>query len=196
MKKISLLIVLFSPLLAVAQDTKTDIASARTAYQAKKLQDAHFALQQALSDIDMNIGQEVLKKLPPKMDTAAINPKDDHVMANTGFAGATVHRSYGKMPFVEVELISNSPLLGSLNSLLSLPLIGGLGRDENNKTVKVQGYKARLERHPADNDLNNYTLQIPFSNALLTFTVNHCTERDVLKLAETLPLDDIAALIK
>ena len=196
MKQFIILIAFCAPLIALCQDTKTDIAAARTAYQAKKLQDAHFALQQALSDIDMNIGQEVLKKLPPKMDTASVNPKEDHVMANSGFAGATVHRSYGKKPFAELELISNSPLLGSLNSLLNLPLIGGLGRDENNKTVKVQGYKARLERHPADNDLYNYTLQIPFSNALLTFTVNNCTERDVLKLAETLPLDDIAALIK
>lgn len=179
-----------------AQDFKADITTAKTAYAANKLEDAHFALQQALSEIDMIIGKEVLKLLPQKMDTANVNIKDDHVNSNVGFAGATVHRSYGKSQKAEVELISNSPLIGTLNTLMNMPMMGGMARDENNKTVKVQGYKARLEKQNDSNDETNYVLQIPFSSALLTFTVRNTTEKDILKLADTLPLDQIAKLIQ
>jgi hypothetical protein len=179
-----------------SQGFKADITTAKTAYAAGKLEDTHFALQQALSELDMIIGKEVLKLLPQKMDTAAVNTKDDRVSSNVSFAGATVHRSYGKGQKAEVEIISNSPMIASLNALMNMPMMGGIMRDENNKTIKVQGYKARLERQSAGEDQYNYVLQLPFSSALLTFTVNKCSESDIMKMADTLPLEQIAKLIQ
>lgn len=179
-----------------AQDFKTDIGTAKTAYSSGKLEDAHFALQQALSELDMIIGREILKLLPAKMDTAAANTKDDHVTSNLGFAGATVSRSYGSHK-ATIEIISNSPLIGTLNTLMNMPMMGGIMKDENNKTVKVQGYKARLERQTGDAENQyNYTLQLPYNSALLTLTVKNCTEKDILKMADTLPLEQIAKLIQ
>jgi len=197
MKKIILLITVLSLTVMVqAQDFKKDITTAKTSYAANKLEDAHFALQQALSEIDMIIGREVLKLLPPKMDTSSVNSKEDKVSSNVGFAGATVHRSYGKSEKAEVEIISNSPLIATLNTLMNMPMMGGLMRDENNKTVKVQGYKARLEKQAGNEEQATYVLQIPFSSALLTFTVHNSSEKEILKLADTLPLDQIAKLIQ
>lgn len=179
-----------------AQDFQTAIGTAKTAYGSGKLEEAHFALQQALSELDMIIGKEILKLLPAKMDTAVANTKDDHVTSNLGFAGATVSRSYGNQK-ANVEIISNSPLIGTLNTLMNMPMMGGIMKDENNKTVKIQGYKARLERQAGDMDNQyNYTLQMPYNSALLTLTVKNCTEKDILKLADTLPLDEIAKLIQ
>jgi hypothetical protein len=195
MKKLSILLTVFSfTVMAQSQDFKKDITTARTSYTANKLEDTHFALQQALSEIDMIIGREVLKLLPSKMDTATTNSKEDRVSSNVGFAGATVHRSYGKFEKAEVEIISNSPLIATLNTLMNMP--GGMMRDENNKTVKVQGYKAKLEKQTGSDEQSNYVLQIPFSSALLTFTVNKSSESEILKMAETLPLDQIAKLIQ
>jgi hypothetical protein len=179
-----------------SQDFKADIATAKTAYAAGKLEDTHFALQQALSEIDMIIGKEVLKLLPSKMDTAAANMKQDRVSSNVGFAGATVYRSYGKDKAV-IEIISNSPLIASLNALMNMPLMGGIMTDQNNKTVKVQGYKARLERQTGETeDKFNYVLQLPYNSALLTLTVKNCTDNEILKMADTLPIDNIAKLIQ
>lgn len=179
-----------------AQDFQTAISTAKTAYGSGKLEEAHFALQQALSELDMLIGKEILKLLPAKMDTAAANTKEDHVTSNLGFAGATVSRSYGSNK-ATVEIISNSPLIGTLNTLMNMPMMGGIMKDENNKTVKIQGYKARLERQTGDTENQyNYTLQMPYSSALLTLTVKNCTEKDILKLADTLPLEQIAKLIQ
>jgi hypothetical protein len=195
MKKLIILITaLFFTVMVQSQDFKKDITTAKTSYTANKLEDTHFALQQALSEIDMIIGREVLKLLPPKIDTAATNSKEDRVSSNVGFAGATVHRSYGRSEKAEVEIISNSPLIATLNTLMNMP--GGMMRDENNKTVKVQGYKAKLEKQTGSDEQSNYVLQIPFSSALLTFTVNKSSESEILKMAETLPLDQIAKLIQ
>jgi hypothetical protein len=197
MKKFIILTILLSAAVLIqAQDFTKDITTAKTSYAANKLEDTHFALQQALSEIDMVIGREVLKLLPPKMDTAVSNPKEDKVSSNVGFAGATVHRSYGKMEKGKVEIISNSPLIASLNALMNMPMMGGMMRDENNKTVKVQGYKAKLERQSSSDEQYTYVLQVPFSSALLTLTVQKSTENEILKMAETLPLDQIAKLIQ
>jgi hypothetical protein len=197
MKKLIILITVSSvTVTAQSQDFKTDVATAKTSYAANKLEDAHFALQQALSEIDMIIGREVLKLLPAKMDTAVSNSKEDNVSSNVGFAGATVHRSYGKSEKATIEIISNSPLIGTLNTLMNMPMMGGLMRDENNKTVKVQGYKARLEKQSGNDDQPTYELKIPFSSALLTLTVQKTSEKEILKFADTLPLDQIAKLIQ
>lgn len=198
MKKLtifSLLLMLVSA--SFAQDFKADIATAKTAYAGGKLADAHFALEQAMQEIDMIVGQEVLKLLPVKIDTLNSNPKEDHVMANSGFIGATIHRSYGLHGGTEIEIISNSPMLAGLNAFLNMPVLGGMMRDENTKVVKVQGYKSRLEKQGEnENGKTNYSLQIPFSSALLTLTVKGKSESEVLTLANSIPMERIAKLIQ
>jgi hypothetical protein len=185
-------------LIAFAQgDFKSQMATAKTAYAAGKLEDAHFALEQAMQELDIIIGKEVLKLMPAKLDTLSVNAKDDHVTANVGFVGATIHRSYGAMGKASVEIINNSPLIGTLNTFLNSALLGGMMRDENTKVVKVQGYKARLEKQGESKDGKlNYTLQIPFNSALMTITVNETTETEILNMANTLPLQNIAKLIQ
>jgi len=183
---------------SIAQgDFKTQIATAKKSYTAGKLEDTHFALQQALQELDMIIGKEVLKIMPQKIDSLSANPKDDHVAANVGFVGATIHRSYGTQRNAEVEIINNSPMVNTLNAFLNSGMLGGMVRDENTKVVKVQGYKSRLEKQGDNaNGKPNYHLQIPFSNALMTVTANGMTEEQVLALANSFPLQDIAKLVQ
>ena len=179
-------------------DFKTQITTAKTSYAAGKLEDAHFALEQAMQELDMIIGKEVLKLLPAKLDTVSMNTKDDHVMANVGFVGATIHRSYGMYNNASIEIINNSPMIGMLNTFLNSAMLGGMMRDENTKVVKVQGYKARLEKEgetTADGK-TNYKLEIPFNNALMTITVNATTESAILADANAIPLQDIAKLVQ
>lgn len=199
MKKIILFFtMIFSVIIVSAQtDFKSNVASARTAYSAGNLEDAHFSLQQALGDLDIIIGKEVLKILPAQLDALNANTANDHVTANVGYIGATIHRDYGAADKkAEIEIISNSPLISSLNAILNAPLIGGLMRDENNKTVKVQGYKARLERTDNGNGKYTYKLDIPFSSALLSLSVDNSTETEILNMANKIPLQDIAKLIQ
>jgi len=197
-KSIIFLFLGFQTLFLAAQtDFKTEISTAKTAYAANKLEDAHFALQQALSEIDITIGREILKLLPETMGEAAVNTKDDHVTSTSGFIGATVHRSYGSPGKAELELLSNSPMVSTLNTFLNSPMLGGMMRDENTKIIKVQGYKARLEKQAGmAEDEFNYMAQLPFGNALLTFTVFKSNEAEATKLLNSLPLQQIAKLVQ
>jgi hypothetical protein len=198
MKKYSIFIsILFFTVSVNAQDFSKDIADAKSSYAAGKLADAHFSLEQAIQEIDMIVGKEVLKLLPAKMNDQAAVEKDDQVTANVGFVGATVHRSYGDTTGSQVEIISNSPLIASLNSFLNMPLVGGMMRNSTTKVVKIQGYKSRLEKQgDNDNGKPNYQLQIPFKSALITITANGMDENAVMSFASSIPLDKIAALIQ
>ncbi|MGN6340132.1 MAG: hypothetical protein ACTHML_04170 [Ginsengibacter sp.] len=198
MKKYSIFIsILFFTLSVNAQDFSKDIADAKSSYAAGKLADAHFSLEQAIQEIDMIVGKEVLKLLPAKMNDQAAVEKDDQVTANVGFVGATVHRSYGDTTSSQVEIISNSPLIASLNSFLNMPLVGGMMRNSTTKVVKIQGYKSRLEKQGDNqNGKPNYQLQIPFKSALITITANGMDENAVMSFANSIPLDKIAALIQ
>ncbi len=176
---------------------KNNIASAKTAYSSGKLEDAHFALQQSMQEIDITIGKEVLKLLPPKLDTLPAVSKEDNVTGNIGFIGATIHRSYGMgNKKATVEIINNSPLLGTLNAFLTSPLLSGLGGNGKTKVLKVQGYKSRLTREDDNPEKINYRVEIPFSNALVIMNVNNSTENEVIAMANSIPFDQIAKLIQ
>lgn len=196
MKHLILLLALmpFSPILA--QDFQKDISTAKTAYSSGKLEETHFALLQALQEIDIRIGQEVLKLLPPQMDTMKVNSKDDNVSGNTGFIGTTIRRTYGIATSGELTIISNSPLMGTLNAFLNAPLIGGMMTDGNSKIIRVQGYKGRLEKSQGDGGALNFSVDIPLNSSLITFKAYRSSEEKVLKMMDTLPLQQIAKLIQ
>ena len=194
-------IILFTAFFAMhvqGQDFTKDMTTAKSAYDAGKLEETHFALQQAMQEIDLIVGKEVLKLLPPKMDTLSINTRDDNVSANTGFIGTTIHRSYGmSAKKADLTIISNSPMVSMLNTVLNTPMLGGMSGDANSKTVKVHGYKARLEKKPGSaEDKNDYELQIPLGSSLITFAVDDCTDTQILAMANTIPLPQIAKLIQ
>jgi hypothetical protein len=154
-------------------------------------------MQQMLNDIDVLVGKEIIKILPAKMDALVSNPKEDQVTANTGIAGAQIQRTYGAgTKNATVDIMSNSPLIGSVNAILSIPFVGN-SSDGTQKVVKVQGYKGILQKS-TDTETNkeNFTLQVPLSSALLTFTVNESNEADVLRLANTIPVTQIAKMVQ
>ena len=179
------------------QNFTKELATAKSSYAAGKLEDTHFALQQLLQELDITIGKEVIKLLPAKMKTLNQNTTDDNVSANIGFIGATIHRSYGTGDkTAELEIINNSPLISTLNTFLTSPLLAGLGSNGNSKVIKVQGYKGRLTKEEGDGGKTDYKLELPYSNALLMFNVANTTESDIIAMANTIPLEKIGKLIQ
>ena len=197
MKKSIILLALIISVATQAQDFSKNLASARSAYSSGNLEDARFAMQQMLNDIDIIIGKEVMKILPTKMDALASNAKSDNVTANTGLAGVLIHRDYGTGEKTAlIDIMGNSPLVSSVNAILSIPFIGNSG-DGTQKVVKVQGYKGVLQKSvETDTNKTNFTLQIPLSSTLLTFTANDSKEEDVLRLANTIPVSQIVKLVQ
>lgn len=181
----------------LAQGFDKALGTAQTAYTGGKLEETHFALLQAMQELDLTIGKEVLKLLPPKMEDRQVKTADDNVSSNVGFIGATIHRSYGDTSReAELDIISNSPMIAMLNTMLNTPMLGGMMSDANNKNVKVQGYKGRLTASDLSDGKKKYELQIPLGSALLTFSAGDCTEAQMLAMANTLPMQQIAKLIQ
>lgn len=197
MKKLAFIVVgLVTCISVVAQEFDKNIATARSTYSSGNLQDSRFAMEQMLRDLDMAIGKEILKLLPANMGSLLAVQKEDDVSGTGGYVGLYVNRHYGADPKrASIEIINNSPLINSLNAILSMPVIGGMMRDENQKIVRVQGYKSILNKHAnAETGKTNYELQIPMNNTLLTLKMDDTTEADITAAANTIQLAKIVEI--
>lgn len=179
--------------IANAQETSAKLKEAETAYSNHNLDNARMALQDALEGINKEIGNEILKMLPVKLNELSCNQKEDNVTGASGFAGLFVTRSYASgEKNGKIEIMGDSPMIVSLNAILSMPTFMS-GSNSNDKKVKVAGYKGLLSKSAGDNNNTSYTLQIPMNQTLVTFTVKGIfTENDILNMANTIPFDKIA----
>lgn len=184
------------------EEYKKFAGDARSSYDAGKLDDARFALQQMLAELDMIIGKEVLKALPATMLDKPAVVKQDNVTGASGFLGVIIHREYGKeynsmdteeSKNINVEIISNSPLIASINALLSLPFVGNTG---DNKVIKISGYKALVTKSQGSNNETNYELQLPLGNSLITVKAPGATQEQVAQIATSLPIQNIAKMLQ
>lgn len=206
MKKIFIVCIGLISVMAVRgqQEFNKHLAEARTAYAAGKLDDARFAMQQMMQELDIITGKEVLKLLPTKMLDQNVITTSDNVSGASGWVGVLITREYGtpaKNPAadslrsnnIELQVISNSPLIGTLNALLSLPFIGN---NPDQKIIKVNGYKALVQKVSGDGEKPEYELQLPLNNALVTLKAPTRSQDELIKMANTLPVAEIAKMIQ
>ncbi len=197
MKKIYIIVLtLLTSIGASAQEFDKNIATARSTYSSGNLQDSRFAMEQILRDLDIAIGKEILKLLPAKIGALSVVEKDDNVSGTGGAIGLYVNRHYGTDPKTgSIEIVNNSPLINSLSAILSMPIIGGMVRDENQKIIKVQGYKSILNKQVnTETGKTNYELQIPMNNTLLTLKMDDTTESEITMAANAIPLSKIVQM--
>lgn len=186
---------------ALGQKVEANLAEARTAYRSGNLEETRFALQQALNEMEVVVGNEVLKILPVKMGKYAYVPEEDNVVNMSGsFGGLTVSRSYSSgegEEGVKISIVSDSPLLSGINALLSMPLIGG--GDPNQKRIKIDGYKGMMTKSDGTEytNLMVYDIQVPFGSSLLSITcIGINNESEVLSMSNTVPVSKIVELTK
>ena len=188
-------LVLLSGIKIYSQDIQANLDAARSSYESGDLENARFALQEALNVINLAIGQEILGMLPTSMGGMEKIVDGDNVTGTgLGFAGLFVSRSYtGENKTASIEIVGDSPMMAGINALLALPVF--MSSDPNQKRIKIGNYKALLTKSTDDQDLVSYDIQLPFTNSLLTF---ECTgvdnENDVVGMANSIPVDKIAKM--
>jgi hypothetical protein len=197
MRTIYTLILVICALVVNAQDFAKNLSSAKSSYASGDLENARFAMQQMITDLDIMIGKDILKLLPAKMDAMTSNAAADNVTANTGLAGVMIHRDYGTaQKTCSIEIMNNSPLISSMNAILAIPFMAN-SSDGTQKVIKLSGYKAILQKSVnTDDNTTDFTLQVPLNSTLLTFSIPKSTEADVLRLANTIPVADIAKKVE
>ncbi|MDP2424474.1 MAG: hypothetical protein U1C46_09140 [Bacteroidales bacterium] len=201
MKNLTLTIVMaciiFAGNLLRAQEIGVQLSNAQSAYKAGNLQDTRFALQQALGEIDKAIGAEILKLLPTNMGKmAAVVAEDNVAGSGFGFAGLYVNRTYktSETMNASLQIISDSPMLAGINTLLALP---AFAFDPSQKKIKIGNYRALLQKSTDESGNVSWDVQIPFSSSLLTL---HCMgvneEKEVTEMANTIPIDKISKFVQ
>jgi len=181
-----------------AQEFDKQIADAKSAYEAGNYEESRYAVQNALHEIDIKIGQEVLAVLPDKINDMAYDPADDQVTGSgTDFVGLYIERQWGTSDAqnLEFSVISDSPLMATVNTFLALPMIM-TGSDSNQKKIKVEGYKAMLEKKVDENNtVTGYSLMLPYSNALLQLNYNgSTTEEAFMAMVKQIPVTKITEI--
>ncbi|MBN1338458.1 MAG: hypothetical protein JXA03_03995 [Bacteroidales bacterium] len=194
-----IIIILTCLLLAGAHSHSQDVAQkldeARSAYSSGDLESARFALQQALQEVNIAIGNEILALLPVEMGGMTKADDQDNVTGtNYGFAGLYLSRAYqSEDRDARLEIISDSPLLSGINALLAMPVFMGSGPDQ--KRIKIGGYKALLSRSEVPDGTVTYDVQMPFGSSLLTFNSNGIKEeKEVEEILGSIPVDQIVKL--
>jgi hypothetical protein len=181
---------------SLAQEFDKNIGAASDAYAKGNLEDTRFNLQNALRDLDIVVGHEILKKLPTSMGDSAYFAKDDNVSGmSSSLVGLSVHREYGyDGARGSIDILSDSPMLASVNAILSLPMM--MNSDPDQKVIKVQGYKSVLHINRDDNKtITGYEVQVPFGKSMLTFDWNGDPgESGITSMMNTIPLADIVKL--
>lgn len=164
---------------------------AKSSYKSGDLENSRFALQQALNEINNAIGNDMLALMPESLGNMAVIEDEDNVTGiNTGFAGLFVSRHYeSETAAASVEIMSDSPLLGSINLMLSMPVF--MASDPNQKRIKVDGQKALLTRSEGETS-TSYDVQLVFGDTLFTFRTDGIdSEDEVISLLDMFPVRDI-----
>jgi hypothetical protein len=206
MKKLSLIFLslIFCLTVFAQADYTKYMATAKTSYTKPDLEDARYNLMLALQQLDMKVGQEILKILPEKMDSLTAQKKNDNIVANSaGWIGTTIHREYGvtQQNKVNVDIVSNSPMVASLNAWLNNPMMAQMG---GRKAMKVDGYKGSytFEMYESADASGNAIktprseMQIPIFSSLVTIKCENMKEDDFVKMLNTLPISKIAEMLK
>ena len=206
MKKllISCFLLFFILYSAVAQDPDIEgnLATAKSAYNSGNYEEARFTLQQTLSDLNQIIGEEIQKLLPDEMGGLSTYQEADEMIGNTGM-GIVVNRTYQNPDqpdkSVEVSIVDHSPMIAMVNTFLSSPMLSGLMMaSSGQKAVKIKGYKGMLEKNvDEESQIISYTINVPFGDSLLTIETNSFdSEKEVIAMSNTIPLDQIVKLVQ
>ncbi len=198
MKKLiisTLMLVLFLGINVAAQDVQEKLNEAQSSYSSGDLENARFALQQALQGINQAIGKDILALLPDNiggMDKIVAN--DNVTGVTAGFAGLFVNRNYqGEKRDAAVQIMSDSPMITAINAMLAMPSF--INSDPNQKRIKIENYKALLNKSTGAEGEISYNIQMPFGSSMFTFS---CTgiadENEVISLLKNIPVDKIVKI--
>jgi len=192
---ITVLLILIPGMILQAQDIQARLDEASSSYESGNLENARFALQEALNELNKVIGKEILDLLPAEMNGMAKVEESDNVTGSAGFAGLYVNRSYAldTTASSSIDIVSDSPMLASINAMMTMPAF--MSSDPNQKRIKIGNYKALLTKDTDDKGIVSYNIQLPFGSSLLTFSTEGIDDEDqVIDMVNSLPIDEIVKL--
>ena len=199
---LTFILIILTTAIIYAQDSElsSHLSEAKTSYNSGNYEDARFALQQSMVKLDEVVGREILLKMPAQVNSLNVNQDDDNVSGSSmGYMGVYIRRSYGtpESKSLDVEVITNSPMLGMVNSFLTNPLMAGMAGSDQ-KVVKIQNFKSLISKKDDGNGITTgYDIQVPISDSMITFNCDGITsENEAIQIANQFDISGISKLIK
>lgn len=174
-------------------DVVAAIDDADKSFSGKSYSDARYAVQQALVGIEIQLGRQLLKSLPPEVDGMQADTTQDKVVSTQwGWNNLTIQRIYndGKDKQMTLTIGNNLLYSGLVNAYFNNAYgVQANGEQQNAKQVKVQGNKALIT---FDED-KGYSLIVPLgqSSMVVWEDVNFANEDEVMAAANKFKIDDI-----
>jgi len=177
-----------------ADDIQKSINDASAALKVKNYKETNLSLQQALSDLSVLAGKELLTSLPEMVLTYKADKTQDNV-SNSGAAfgaGTSIERYYKNdddSKNFKLQIVNNSPLLATLNMYITNPMYANSG--DGQSVVKLGSRRGMLKLNEGSGEL-----QLPMGQSLLNLTFNGIASKtDVTAFAEKLDIEKIVKLL-
>ena len=177
-------------------DVKAQMAEAETAHGAKNYSDARYSLQQALMGIEIQLGRQILKSLPPAIVSVPADTLQDKVMSTQwGWSNLSIQRVYRKDDKQLTITIGNNGLYaGVVNMYFANAGMMEANNDKQNfKQVRVKGNKAIIQY----DDRKGYTLMMQMGQTSLIVweCINFANEKEVMTAANSFDIDGIKKMM-
>ncbi|HEX6913605.1 MAG TPA: hypothetical protein VF145_00100 [Chitinophagaceae bacterium] len=173
-------------------DVLAQLTDAETAHAAKNYSDARFSLQQALQGIEIQLGREILKKLPATVSQLPADTTQDKVMSTQwGWNNMSIQRVYRQEDKqLTVTIGNNSMYSGVVNYYFAnASMIEANADQQNVKQVRVKGNKALIQY----DENKGYTLMVQLgqSSLIVWECINFANEQEVMAAANLFDIESI-----
>lgn len=177
-------------------DVTAQIAEAEAAHTSKNYSEARFSLQQALQGVEIQLGRQILKSLPPAVSDVPADTTQDKVMSTQwGWNNLTIHRVYRKDDKqMTVTIGNNGVYAGVINAYYAnAGVIQASEGKQNIKQVRVKGNKAIIQY----DDASGYSLAVQLGQtAMVVFEcINFSNEQEVMAAANSIDIEGIKKLL-
>lgn len=163
---------------AAQDDVLNAIAQARTAYSQRNLQEAATQLQTALQFLNQLLVDQLKTFLPPPSGAWKAEDPEGSAAGMVFMGGLSATRHYfqeSSEQTVDVEIVSNSPLIATMRAFVTNPMmLGGEGR-----LVTVKGQKC-IEKFKAGETSGELTC-LPGTSMMVTIKGQSIAAADVLR---------------
>ena len=197
------LIIVFAMVLAgtisiEAQTTvQSQLTEANNAYGSGNYEDARFALQQALVELDKLIGEAILNSLPTNLSGLTADTEQDEMTGGAaGITGVYVQRHYlgdGEQ-LIDLEVVTNSPIMAMVNASLTNPLLASMSGGSQS-VVKIAGYKSLVEKMDRSDGTEQYEVKIPVNDSMILVRTEGFSQNETINIANTIDVRGIAKLV-
>ena len=173
-------------------DVNQQMADAEQSFAANKYSDARYSIQQALMGVEIQLGRELLRSLPPDVNGIPKDTTQDKVVSTQwGWSNLTIQRVYydRKDKQITTTIGNNGLYAGLVNVYFNSAYVQADANQQNVKQTKVKDNKAIITY----DESKGYTLIVPLGQASMIVweCVNFANENEVMAAADKFDIDGI-----